>query len=92
MQLEWSLAAQKNRDQARTQQQAKTVGKRLDHRIHVRSAVQRCGYVGQDFGAPVFFARDFDQPRRFEQAAQLSRDDCGFGCQVFVKELILRIM
>ena len=41
----------------------------------------------QNLGAPVFLARNLGQAAGLEQAAQLSRQDGGFGGQVVVEEI-----
>ncbi len=85
-QFEGSIAAQKNRDQARAQQQPEPVGQGLNHGVYVGSSVQRGGDFGQDFGPAVLLARNFAEPRRFQQAAQLSGQDGGLGGEILIKK------
>jgi len=54
--------------------------------------VQGVGNLRQDFGAPMLFARSLAEPRRFQQAAQLSGEDGGFGGEVFIKKSFIGIM
>ncbi len=68
-QFEGSFAAQKNRDQTRTQQQPETIRQGLDDGGYVWSSVQGARNLGQDFGPAVLLARGFAEPGRFEQAA-----------------------
>src|SRR5208282_2067003 len=86
-QLEWTLTSQKNRDQPRTQEEAEAVGERLGNGVYIRSSVQRTRYLGQHLGATVLLARDFAQPGRLQQAAQLSGENGRLGGKVLGKEL-----
>ena len=91
-QFEGSLAAQKNRDQTRTQQQPETVGQGLDDGGYVGSSVQGGGDLGQDLGPAVLLARSFAEPGCFQQAAELSRQDGGLGGEIVIKESFFGIM
>ena len=92
LQFKRSLAAQQDANQLGAQQQAQTVGQRLDHGGDIRRSVQHMGNIRQDFGATILLARSLAQPRRFEQAAQLAGQDRGLGGQIFVKEVVVGIV
>ena len=91
-QFEGSFAAQKNRDQTRTQQQPETIRQGLDDGGYVWSSVQRVRDLGENLGAAVLFARGFAEPGRFEQAAELSSQDGGLGGEILIKKSFFRIM
>ena len=91
-QFERPLAAQKNRNQTRAQEQPKTIRQSLNNRGDVGSSVQGSRHLGQDFGAAVLLARSFSEPRCFQQAAQLPGQDGGFGGEVLIKEFFVGIM
>ncbi len=91
-QLERSLAAQKDGNQARTQQQPETISQSFDDGGNVGSAVQRVCNLSENRGAAMLLARSFAQPGCFEQAAELSSKDGGLGGEIFIKESVFRIM
>ena len=54
--------------------------------------MQSVGDLGQNFGAAMLLARGLAQPGGFEQTAQLTGQDGGFGGEVVVKEILIGIM
>jgi hypothetical protein len=79
--------AQKDANQAGTQQHAQAIGDGVDHGGGFRHRMQGVCNLSQNFGPAVFFARDLGQAAGFQQAAQLSRQDGGFRSQIVIEEM-----
>ena len=91
-QFEGSLAAQKNRDQTRTQQKPETIRQGLDDGGYVGSSVQGGRDLGEDLGPPMFLARGFAEPGCFQQAAELPGQDSGLGGEVLIKKSLFGVV
>ena len=100
LQFERPFAAQQDANQPRPQQQAETVGQRLDHSGNIGAAVQYVGHVGQNLGPALLFsgktsrssAGSFAEARGFKQAAQLSREGSCLGSNLFSEKVIIGVM
>ena len=91
-QFERPLAAQQHGDQASSQKQTQTVRQSLDHGGNIGSSVQGVRNISQDFGAAVLLARSLAEPGGFQQTAQLSGQNSGFGGKVLIKKFFIGIM
>ena len=54
--------------------------------------MQRVGHIRQDFGAAVLLPGRVAESCRFQQAAQLTRQDRRLGGNVLVEEVVVGIM
>src|SRR5258708_18954130 len=91
-QLERSLAAQENRNHARTQEQPKAISQGLNDRGYIRRSMKGGSDLSQDFGAAVLLARSLAEPCGFQQAAELAGQDGGLGGGGFIKKSFIRVL
>ncbi len=78
---------QHHADQAGAQQDPKPVRHGFDDRRRLGCGMDSLRDLSQNLGAPVFLPGNLGEAAGLEQAAQLSRQDGGFGGQVGVEEV-----